>query len=1078
MEVDETSKKYCNRTTNDFVDIGNNTMPPISSNFATAASSCQRYKRQRDCITPQQNIQITESKSSPEQAKKRVCSYNNDITSSLSSSIKYKSTKRSSVAQNLNQTMPTNLESYEIQKSKMQRYIDHHNNDKNNTRVDVRFDNLENTLRNVDSIKPITPIPATPCTQEKESEGVAPKRTVSEPVYNPERKIAMNSIQPANKPRLTLFNKKYEDDESSLLKKTNETELENANDVDDFGECAGIPFVKPKKISSISGLRNPVIERTQKSKLALMLSGLRGELYQNSDVDELDSAKEKSRKIEEVKSNVILTTATSSMQSTTTTVTTSTTAKSASNVGISTASSTFSLSKITTSPPVALNVSTNKTSSPLVGLKLSQPSSENPTTTSNINATKTTETPTLTKVPVLSGFTFGTNNPTTNSTSTVSNTTTSIISTKDPKTPLSTTTTSSVITTSNQLNFGNSAQLNSSSQDTNKLNANLQTQESSSQFSSVGTAFTLPTKTTPVSSNTAISAATSSAFTFGTNVTVPTPKTTASNPVSNNVVNPNNSFNFTVPSTSSSVPTAVFGTLTSSSAPASTTSSSSMANTTTSGFTFGSVVTSETNSTTNTPSFTFNTTKPTTKTNETPIAASSGSGNSSISFTFGSNAIQSVSACGTNTKTGLNTQQPSSGFSFNSNTQTQSSSSDVANKSTALKQPETNVFSFGSPSLKPPSTTGGVAPIFSSTSNNLSNSTSIFGSNSNKTDTPTFGSSGENKSATTAVFGTNGSNNSAQIFGASSDNKTTAAGKTSVFGGGGAGSGSNSNTSTPFSFGSKPVIAQTTNTNTAAGGFSFGSASNNSQSAPFSFGTKTSGTATNTVPNTFGGASSTSGQNTSFSFGSSANKPDNASNVFGGAVNKPTENVASPGGFSFGSALSPKTGTFTFGSGGNSFAGGSVSNTNNSTAGFSFGGTAASKPNEISTGSTSGFSFGGGAPSKPNEISTGSTSGFSFGGAATPKPNETSINKPFSFGSSQTQQLLPSNNTASPSNIFGVNISTKPAQPPAFSFNAGNSTNIQSNAPSTNNIFAPPSSAITTGPGDRPIRRATRRLQK
>ncbi|XP_037813714.1 nuclear pore complex protein DDB_G0274915 [Lucilia sericata] len=1037
LEVDETSKKYCNRAGNDSVDTGNNTST-IPQHFLTSSLSCQRYKRQRDCITPHHSVQIPETRTSPEQAKKRVCNYNNDITSSLSSSIKckpYGNAKRVSASTNLNQTMPTNLESYEMQKAKMQRYHDHSKT--NNTRVDVRFENLENTLRKVDNtIKPITPIPTTPCGQDQNNiGGVPPMRTVSEPTYNPDRTSQMNLIQAANKPRLTLFNKKYDDDECTGTNESGTSIGENTDDLNDLGECAGIPFVKPKKLSSISGLRNPVIERTQKSKLALMLSGLRGELYQNSDGDELDSAKEKldipdNHKVDTNSSAVI-----SALKSTST-ITTLTTVTSSCNAGMTNTSS-------------SLNFSTNtKTSSPLVGLKLSQPkvSSANVGSTLSIDATKNLETNPKPNVPVLGGFSFGTSNT---SSTPVVNAVLSNSTLKDPKASEASISSISA-NNSNAFNFGQSTQLTSKlssasdSNNTNKLSANPQTSTKDNliQFPAVSAAFTLATTKTSTASTVPSSLSATSAFSFGTNVTAPASTISTSTAAVaatsfTSTVKPNNGFSFTAPSTTSlpvtnaSVAPIMFGASASSATSInSTTTTSAIATTTTSVPTFGAVTTSANlGGLTSTTSFAFNTSKQSSTIQ--PITVSSSSGVvSAPTFNFGSNVNSpSVPTFGTNTNAVIKPQPTSSGFSFGSDPKNQNSSSGAQNDLAATsKQPDNNAFNsssstlFGSPGFNAPS----------------SGPTPIFGNATNSSEKNVF-----NSSNATSIFGSSSVKGATQTFGLNVDNKSAALVTPSVFGG----SSTNNSTPTPFSFGSKPAIAQTTNsnnTNAASGGFSFSSAvSNSSEGGTFGFGSKTDGT-TNTSSNTFGGTS-TSVQNKNFTFGGAASsKPANPPSVFGGAVNKPTENTASPGGFSFGSALAPKTSTFSFGASSNSFSGSNANGTNNT------------------------------------------SSSFSFGAAASIKTNEVSTNKPFSFGSPQPQQQqqqqqimsAPNNSNTNPPNIFGSSVTSKTAPAPAFSFNSGSSTNLQPNVPASNNLFAPPPSTITTGPGDRPIRRATRRLQK
>ncbi|KAM7360767.1 uncharacterized protein ACRADG_007619 [Cochliomyia hominivorax] len=1041
LVTDETSKKYCNRANTDFVDTGSNYVPGVASSFTSTASLCnQRYKRQRDCATSHQSAHISVTKTSPEQAKKRICNYNNDITSSLSSSIKCKpfgSVKRSSTSNNFNHTMPTNLESYEMQKSKMQRYLNHHDNDKNSSQIDVGFDNLENNLRTA---------------QDRQyNTGVPPKRTASEPIYNSEIQFSMNNQHPKNKPRLTLFNKKCDDDENAEIKDSNEHVAENTNEFNDYDDCAGIPFVKPKKISLISGLRNSVIERAQKSKLALMLSGLKGELYQNSDIDELDSLKKKSSKTEVYEINNTNTNAITSSLITTTTVTKSYSVA----ASISITANLFDTKAITSTP--SLNVSTNKTSSPLVGLKLSQSSSDN---VASINTTKCTDTLSGTNKQSLSGFTIGSS-----SSSSIMNTKTEIKEIRDSKTPI--VTTSSSVTSSNVLNI--TPPINSktnSSDDINKLKTNIEStgEDNSLQLPSLGTAFTPITSNTSVSSNSTIISKTTNSFTFGRNGTAPTISSSnaiAGATIENSTSNTNNAFIFTAPSTSITTPSIV--TLISSTTPSSTTSSSPTIAITS---TFGTIAASS-SSTAKTSLHTFNVPKQATiltTSNQSTTISSSGGGTTSLTFTFGSNTTPtSTASFGANSIGGTKTQDTIiSSFAVNSDSRCQDSSLVDQKKSTTVQKTDTAVFNFGSPSLSASLTTATPTSIFSnignsnslfrSSSNNNSvltfgsstekkslavGPTSIFSSAINNNSTSTFGSSVENKPLTIptiSVFGACNKNSSTPTFGSNTENKSMIIPPTSVFGA----SSVNSNTSAQFSFGSKSEIknsAKTNNGNNTSGGFSFGAVASSSaeKSGPFVFDINSNGT-TNTPNNTFG---CTSSENKNFTFGSSVSNSNNPTNIFGGPASKPSENVAPPGGFSFESAMSSKTETFSFGAGGNSFSGNNVSNTNSSSSGFIFGGTAASKSNEPSS------------------------------------------NKPFSFGSaqpSQQQQLGTNNNTNT--TVFGSSATPKTVPVATFNFNSGNSTTIQSNVSSTNNIFAPPSSNITTGPGERIIRRATRRLQK
>lgn len=321
--------------------------------LAPPLSPRHRYKRQRDCLSPQQDVQCFEVRTSPEQDKKRICNYNNDITSSLSSSSKC---KKIPILKNLNQTTPNNFQFHETEISKVLHKSYHPKI--NSKHVDMRFTNLENNW-NKREMSEIS------VGNEVNNSTVVLQNTDSE---TSDEKIASGLTHTIQKPRLTLFNKTFDDSESHEENKTREVKEEN-------NDCTGIPFVKPKKVAPKSGLKNAVIERTQKSKLALMLSGLRGELYQNSDLDEVDSASEKEKlKPSAYNSKINITPPSEATNNipTLTTVTATTVVSTTSNV----------------KAPTSVKTTLASTSlSPLVGLKL-KPSSDNVSSILNANTTQ------------------------------------------------------------------------------------------------------------------------------------------------------------------------------------------------------------------------------------------------------------------------------------------------------------------------------------------------------------------------------------------------------------------------------------------------------------------------------------------------------------------------------------------------------------------------------------------------------------------------------------------------------------------------------------------------------------------
>ncbi|TMW50141.1 hypothetical protein DOY81_004766 [Sarcophaga bullata] len=972
LEADETSKKYCNRV-NDLMDPG---MCAASTNAVVnnTPSTNQRLKRQRDCIISHQSVHTSEVKTSPEQAKKRVCNYNNDITSSLSSSNKNRWNEKRRASHSLNHIIAENSEFYETQKAKMQCIHDY----PNNTQTTIRFEKIANNLRKAETVKPISPIPKTPCVQD---EDVIPQKSTSEPLYNSNGNVPVSSKPDVSKPKLTLFNKKYEEVEGEkYLESSSST---NTDELSSCDECAGIPFVKPKNIS-ISGLKNPLIERTQKSKLALMLSGLRGELYRNSDADNVDSPKEKEEKSNGNKLNLHAITASTTVSPVTVTLTT-VTPSSNSNTKTST---TISLSTNTSTNTEQTNTSVAKTSSPLVGLKLShaKPHSEN-----DINDIKSTDATPITKVPVLGGFTFST--------------TTTSMSAVVPTTSTSKGLTNSTSTTTSPISLANSlVTFNQPTSSNTSISLNLPPPKDKPLPLPI-----VSTNSICTNANTAVN--TVNSFKLPNSLTLEKNITSSITAVNNNTVKP---FNFSVSAQPSTSATTCSSAVTFQPLPASTISTTTIS--TANNVPFGTVTTTSniSNITPTTAAFSFNQTK----TSVPGLVSTTPMGKASTSaFTFGPNpSITSVSTLGVNNNQGVSGQASSSPFQFDSQSKSQNLVSDDKNNSTP-SQKSSNLFNSNSPIL------------FGTPSLNAPTTVAAFGSSTNSSENNIFGAT---SAASTSVFGSSSTNNNKQIFGSNSESKP------SVFGEG----ITKNNSSATFSFGSKPLTTQNVNNNSSTtGGFSFGSSfSKTSDGGMFGFDNTTKSTTTaNTSSNVFGNVPATTLENKSFVFGSNSDKTENVSgNLFGATSNKTSETLMAPGGFSFNSTAVQKPSTFSFGTTGNAFSSSNVSNSN-------------------------------------------STSGFSFGGTSS-KPGETTNNKTFSFGTPQPKAQQPSipvsNNNLVSSNIFGSTGPSKPAPPPAFNFNSGSSTGLQSIGQQTSNIFAPPPSNITTGPEKRQIRRATRRLQK
>ncbi|KAH8294805.1 hypothetical protein KR018_003211 [Drosophila ironensis] len=199
---------------------------------------------------------------SPEQAaKRRNCSYSNDIASSLSSSSRHN------------------------HKRKLLDMRDSIRSRRNDSGVSGGSpdsspgENVAKIQRKVDA----GAIGKSQSMPVSVAQAVAPARTYSVPQAQSKAIQASEASPKATKPKLTLFNARQTD--------VGTTEPPVTKDLDspdiDAGEYAGIQFVKPKKQNSAL-IRNTNVERTAKTKLAIMLSGLKGELY-HEETDELDA---------------------------------------------------------------------------------------------------------------------------------------------------------------------------------------------------------------------------------------------------------------------------------------------------------------------------------------------------------------------------------------------------------------------------------------------------------------------------------------------------------------------------------------------------------------------------------------------------------------------------------------------------------------------------------------------------------------------------------------------------------------------------------------------------------------------
>ncbi|XP_053693340.1 nuclear pore complex protein DDB_G0274915 [Sabethes cyaneus] len=450
-----------------------------------------------------------------------------------------------------------------------------------------------------------------------------------------------------------------------------------------------------------------------------------------------------------------------------------------------------------------------------------------------------------------------------------------------------------------------------------------------------------------------------------------------------------------------------------------------------------------------------------------------------------------------------------------------------AASTTASAKPETKQPTFGQSSIidssfsfkaKPTTATAAThpsAPLNSSssfsfgTSGNVTSnqqSANIFGSAIAKN---TANSSANNNiSNDTRTFGAIAASNSipAATFGTVNNASSAAASQPSPFGT----ASSNSTTSSASVFGT-PANNNTARGNTAFGaGPVFGSGSSNTNStAP-------------TAGAVFGNTSNSS------PFGSTATMPSSATGMFGSAVASPTNNTnqnqAAPSGgaFSFGaSSAAPAAASTTS----KPFSFGGINNSNNNNSNVSSPPAAPLKSNSFSfsagsnavsptatplTGSSSTFSFGGAgtnssannvaAPNAPFGGNAGNTFSFSSNAASASNnvngPNQAVV-KPFSFGGTNVNQSAA---PAPSGGIFGSGAPIAPVSsnppPPAFNFSAGTnqptgafSFNSAAAAPVApggpfsmpNGAVAAPMFSIGTGGGNqlppnrRPIRQATRR---
>ncbi|XP_055923512.1 nuclear pore complex protein DDB_G0274915 [Eupeodes corollae] len=392
MDGTELTKKQCKETEQD------STLNTIHRT---------QTKRQREITNSSSNSQI-----SPEQQviKKRMCNYNNDIMSSLSSSMASVNKRKMLEIQSQKRTsfdsgsLSANTVSgdYEISRNEKLRCVA-------NSEIQNLAPSSKSTQMNSISSAPYQS--ASELDGDCDTRNGIVMRRASEPALS------------STKPKLTLFNKNY-DEVPTILGNDNAESKED-------GDLCGIQFVKPKKSSSLSSGGLLLMEKTKKSKLALMLSGLKGELDEGDEVDaEQPKQEENSVIVSSVTTQVI---STSNISSSTSLFTTTPTLVVTSQPSVTSKSSVEDSankkSEVTSSSNLTSIAVTSTTSTASSGFKINPIAVQS---TSSIAAAQVTV-PTITtsssistitstsaSTPVIGGFSFGLSAPKTSEATTTS----------------------------------------------------------------------------------------------------------------------------------------------------------------------------------------------------------------------------------------------------------------------------------------------------------------------------------------------------------------------------------------------------------------------------------------------------------------------------------------------------------------------------------------------------------------------------------------------------------------------------------------------------------------------------------
>ncbi|XP_030373838.1 nuclear pore complex protein DDB_G0274915 isoform X2 [Scaptodrosophila lebanonensis] len=1115
LQHQEQSKKSCNRAI-DFADGLDRTSqqqplmhhhPPHHLYHIAQPSS---FKRQRELSVTvplhpkysqaqQQPLQSVYSASSPQKspeqlAKRRNCSYNNDIASSLSSSrlhthkrklydIRARVNNTISNGYASNATDMANDSTASVTSSSGSNSPENSLSDRHaakiqrkQTTADLRLEQLGKSLS---CHTPITPLPETPYTQEQTTAAAPAHRSISEPSQDPSK--AQQTAETRPKPKLTLFNAQQR---QHGVQAQQEPQKDLKSPDVESGEYSGIQFVKPKQQNSMSGSKNLSIERTHKTKLALMLSSLRGEIYQGEPLaDEFDGANSSMTSpptapvtlSSPIKPILGKSTEQTSAATTEQTVKTTTTSALPTKPVI--------LNVVTSSPPAdksaaSTNTTSTTTTQPMFTFKTppnpaakSKNEEPNPSTSGSggilsFKLGSSTEIATTTSVAAEAADTA-------NKSASLTTTTGTIMSFINPVTA---TTKSTTVTQENNISTTTSAQSEENSGQTTSTSLSsmvpgIQTaapaaapkplfafgQTSVATFGAAATSSA--TTTTTATTSTTLPKST---FTFGNPSTSTTPTTAAAAP---GFGGGTAVFSFGKPAaqtTTAAAATTATTTITSLGASTfsfgkPTTTTETMAPAPTTAPVFGSQ-----------PTSTFNFKSPTVTTSAAAATTESKPAFGFVSSTnvgFGTpNTTTTTTTMPTATPTTFGSgsfktlPEPAKTFNFNAPPNATTVAAAAPSSTTAAAtSSNSNLFSFGN-SAKTETTTAQATPsIFSFGQTPATTTTATpfaFG-------TPAVGDSKNNgSSGTPAAF----SFSSGATSSTNTDNNKPS-GTQAAFAFGSVGEVGKDNKA-PFSFGSAATASKTSvDGNDNKSHFAFGSAvpsnltsvDNKDNKSPFAFGSGTN-SANNKPAFAFGTGSTTSGTTSV----DSAAKPSNNIFSFGGATTSSTATNSNGNNQANPSLFGATTSSTATNSNGNNQANPSLfgatsinnnasnnNNTSNSSP-FSFGGV--QKPTPIFGAATAQepakpFSFGGTAATTQSNIqSQPNTNGFSFAAVAKSQSNADPSSGTNIFGStSATAAVKPGFNFGSPATPGNV---TNAAPSQSFgSFSAAASASDPKNKP-------------------------------